>query len=133
MDASRPLELRKNTRYPQGLLRMKVGYALVLHHSGVIYIASFRSCDWFILCNISALHTSNAEGLIVEEWPIVQECRPGNRCHVCGRKVYSRSQWFRTESKRREQTIRLGSEQERFNICPISPNRHPWKSGYRSE
>lgn len=30
--------------------------------------------------------------------------------------------------------IRLYSEQEQqLNICPVSPNRHPWKGGSRSE
>ena len=55
------LELREDTRYPQGLLRMKVVYALVLHHPGVIYIADSRMGDGTSLCNISVLHLTEAE------------------------------------------------------------------------
>ena len=40
---------------------MKVGHTLVLHHSGVIYIADFRRCDRFVLCNISVLHVTSVE------------------------------------------------------------------------
>lgn len=29
--------------------------------------------------------------------------------------------------------IRLDSEQEKLDICPVSPNRHPLKTGSRSE
>ena len=55
------LELREDTRYPQGLLRVEVGYALVLHHPGVIYIADSRMGDRIFLCNISVLHLAEAE------------------------------------------------------------------------
>ena len=61
MGASRFLELREDTRYPQRLLRVKVWYALVLHHPGVIYIADSRMVDGTSLCNISVLHLTEAE------------------------------------------------------------------------
>jgi hypothetical protein len=55
MDTSRFLELGEDAGYPQGLLRMKVGYALVLHHSGVKDIADSRRDDRFSLRNISSV------------------------------------------------------------------------------
>lgn len=60
LDTPCSLELCKNTRYSQRLLWVKVGYALVLHHPGVIYIADFRRGDCPLL-NISVLHLTRAE------------------------------------------------------------------------
>ena len=60
IDTSCFLELREDTQDPQRLLRMKVGYALVLHHSGVIYITDFRRGDR-LLWNVSVLHLTKVE------------------------------------------------------------------------
>jgi len=40
---------------------VEVGYALVLHHPGVIYIADSRMGDGAVLCNISVLHLTEAK------------------------------------------------------------------------
>lgn len=147
MGTSRFLEFCEDARYPQWLLWMKVGYALVLHHSGVVYIADFRRCGRLNLCNNSVLHVTNAEGQSINRGEVVnQVCRPDDypptwcvcktsylRGEDWGRKVYSVRNNPVLKVNYGNEFIHWDSEQEQFNIRPVSPNRHPWERGSRSE
>ena len=58
---SSSLELREDARYSRRLLRVKIGYALVLHHPGVIDIADSRRGDKRFLWNMTVLHFTRTE------------------------------------------------------------------------
>lgn len=69
VDTPRFLQLGENAGYPRGLLRMKGGYGLVLHHSGVIDIADTRRLgDRDILRDISVLHLTRGLDVRCESW-----------------------------------------------------------------